>query len=65
MSYRWHGELEGQASWRLVELNLVILGVVLPLEHRLGVLCNEGIHLECVWGIRRIKSDMVEMDLGR
>jgi hypothetical protein len=46
LSDRWHGELEGQAGNLLVEIHLVILGVVLLLEHRLAVLCDEGIHLE-------------------
>jgi hypothetical protein len=40
------GKPEGQARSRAVEVHLVILVVVLLLKHRLGVLCDESIHLE-------------------
>ena len=48
MSYRRHSELERQAWCWLIEFHLVLLRVVLLLEHRLAVLCDEGIHLD-VW----------------
>ena len=62
LSDRWHGKLEGQARGRLVQFHLVILGVVLLLEHRLAVLCDEGIHLEMLRMSVMKKERDVEME---
>lgn len=47
LSYRGHGELEGDAGDRVAELLHLLIEVLILLESRSAVASHQSVHLDC------------------